>query len=700
MKTLIKLLFLNFSLIFPAVFFAQQEHMNWHFGNGVGLNFSSGNPVPFSGSLLETQESCYTVSDASGNIRFYTNGISVWDANNNLMPNGSGLLGNTSSQCVVVPKPGSPDKYYIIATDAAWATTFNGITYSEVDMSLNGGNGDVTAVKNVTLNSNCGEWVTAVPHSNCIDTWIICHGYGSNSVLMAYLLTSAGIAPVPVFSNLGFVVGTINETVGILKPNPANDELVMTRPLFSGFIDLISFDKSTGSATGVTNVFAGDPAHLGYGVEFSRSGDRLYVGEFMTGEIFQYDLTAPNISSTRTLIGDLSLPGETGQLQIAPNDKIYVNYNVFPAGGNFLGAINNPEALGTAANFVQNVLTFPGTSINGLPWYYNPGEMVSSEPDLGNDLTACAGDLVLDPFGSTSVPGDFLWSDGSTDSVLTVSESGTYWVTYQMGSCEVTADSIFVIIDDTSLENPLADTSGCSVFHIQSAYNTPGLGNWVWHISNGDSVTGLSFTYSFSDPGNYTVYLSAETVNGCLIESDTAQINVLPAPDADFSFDPPLFSIGEMISLTDESSGELISWQWEYEGEVISNDNLANLTPEVYDDIEITLTVQALNGCIDSITKIIPMNSRDLLYVPNAFTPNGDGINDLFFPVDYLGIVHEMEIYNRWGELVWQSDPNTNSWDGKYKGEVVPDGLYTWKIQTVIDEVNRDVIVGHVSLTR
>jgi gliding motility-associated-like protein len=699
MKTLIKLLFLNFLLIFPAVSNAQPEHMNWHFGNGVGLNFSSGNPVPFSGSLLETQESCYTVSDASGNLRFYTNGINVWDANNNLMPNGSGLLGNNSAQCFVIPKPGNPGIYYIVASDATNSLVLSGITYSEVDMSLNGGNGDVTALKNITLNGNAGEWVTAVPHANCVDTWILCHGYESNSVMTAFHVSSSGINPVPVASDLGFsIVPGIG--IGILKPNPVSGQIVMTRPYMGGNVDLLDFDNATGITTIAQNLFPGGGSHFGYGIEFSRSGNRLYISEFGGGALFQYDLTAADVPATRTQIGTLSVPGELGQIQIAPNDKIYVNYNVFPAGGNFLGAINNPEALGTAASFVQNVVTFPGTSINGLPWYYSRGESVSDEPDLGNDLTVCNGEVVLDPFDSSSVSGNFLWSNGSTDSVLTVSESGTYWVTYQMGSCEVTADSIFVVIEDASLENPLDDTSGCSVFLLQSSYNTPGLDNWVWHINNGDSVSGLSFSYSFSDPGNYTVYLSAETVNGCFIESDTAQINVLSTPDADFSFDPSLFSLGEMINLTDESSGEVVSWQWEYEGEVISNDNLANLTPIVYDDIEITLTVQALNGCIDSITKIIPMNSRDLLYVPNAFTPNGDGINDLFFPVDLLGIVHEMEIYDRWGELVWKLDLNSKSWDGKYNGELVPNGIYTWQIFTLIDEVNRDAIVGHVSVAR
>lgn len=148
------------SLLSPAKGFSQNQHMNWYFGQGLGVNFSTGTPVNFSGSMILTNESCASISDAFGNALFYTNGNLVWDANNNVMPNGSGLMGNLSSQCIIVPKPGVNGVYYIIAADGTGFATHNGISYSEVDMSLNGGNGDVTGLKNVNLLANAGEWLT------------------------------------------------------------------------------------------------------------------------------------------------------------------------------------------------------------------------------------------------------------------------------------------------------------------------------------------------------------------------------------------------------------------------------------------------------------------------------------------------------------------------------------------------------------
>lgn len=703
MKAMTKLLSTAFAFLLLGNFgFTQNQHMNWHFGSGVGLNFSSGNPVPFSGSMIDTQESCYTVSDDGGNILFYTNGLTIWDASNTPMSNGSGLLGNISAQCMVIPRPEHPGVYYVVTTDAATIFIQNGITYSEVDMSLNGGMGDVTATKNAMLTANGSEWITAVPHANCVDTWILCHGYGNNSVLMAFLVTEAGISTTPVTTDIGLDVASAIEGIGLMKPNPVTNQVVMTAPYVDGKVLLFELDKSTGEAMNTEVLFPGTPSNLGYGIEFSRSGNRLYTSEFMFGKVFQYDMTASDISASRTEIADLSVPGEAGQLQIAPNDKIYVNYNVFPAGANFIGAINNPEGLGAACNFVQNAVSFTGSTINGLPWYYFPQLNNEVEPDLGADRLMCASDeVILDPFTSDPSAGTILWSDGSIGQTFAASESGTYWVEYQLGECEVKRDTVVIQVDTTQVNNPLLDTMGCAPLQVQAiAENGVGLENWVWNVSNGDEVTAETFDYTFTSGGTYTVSLSAETVNHCIVESDATTVDVLFSPVANFTFNPPMYSFGDEIQFFDQSTGEVVSWQWVYNSEVISTEPEASVVSEIYNNVEMQLAVFALNGCSDTIVKMVPINSGDLVYVPNTFTPNADGINDTFFPVDVMGIVSEMSVYNRWGELVWSRSSATDSWDGKYNGEWVPNGTYIWYLMTTVDEINREEIVGHVNVMR
>lgn len=200
--------------------------------------------------------------------------------------------------------------------------------------------------------------------------------------------------------------------------------------------------------------------------------------------------------------------------------------------------------------------------------------------------------------------------------------------------------------------------------------------------------------------GNYYVYLSAETVNNCPLETDSVLISVIPSPHADFSFTPSMFLLGETVTLTDASTGNIATWQWFNGDAYLSHEHEVAITPDAYDNLLIALIVQDENGCVDTTEKIIPINTEDLVYIPNAFTPNADGINDFFSPVDLLGVVAQMQIFNKWGALVWKSDGNSGSWDGTFRGEPAPEGVYVWNVLIRIGEINRKELTGHVSLLR
>ena len=112
---------LTFLLIFCASFsFAQKEANNWYFGNNAGVDFSSGKAVALTSGALKTDEGCAVISDKSGKLLFYTDGISVWNGNHQLMQNGQGLKGNPSSTSsgVAIPKPNSPGIYYLFSVAA------------------------------------------------------------------------------------------------------------------------------------------------------------------------------------------------------------------------------------------------------------------------------------------------------------------------------------------------------------------------------------------------------------------------------------------------------------------------------------------------------------------------------------------------------------------------------------------------------
>ncbi|WP_043023822.1 T9SS C-terminal target domain-containing protein [Fluviicola taffensis] len=682
--------------------------MNWYFGFGSGLNFSSGNPVTVGGNAMISIESCASISDANGNKLFYTDGATVWNMFNSDMPNGTGLLGHKSSQCMIIPKPGNPGKYYIVVTDAIERGCVNGITYSEVDMNLQGGFGEVTSVKNVQLNAFNGEWITAVRHANCVDTWIITHGTNPNNFFLAYHVSASGINPTPVSSNLGISLQPDVKAIGIMRPNPQGTKIALSRPYNGmGSIELIDFDKATGAATGMSNLYTstttpGQP----YGLEFSRSGNRLYSGEtgMTNNRIFQYDMTAPNIPATRTPVGQfLTSQGEMGQIQIAPNDKIYINYNAWPA-VDFLGVISNPELLGTNCGYVENAVSLGTSATFGLPWYYNPEYLMPSPLELGPDISLCPETNVTLSNSLSNVPGaTYLWSDGSTNPTLQVSQPGTYWVQYQVESCLTTTDTITISTDTTQISHLVGDTSGCAPFTIQLTGISPStITEWIWDLGNGTSIHTQNAEFTYTTPGIYPISLKAISSNDCLVEDSVAILaEAFPVPIANFSIEPTPIKPFIPNIFTDQSTGNITDWSWKV------NDLLVSTAPQFtytmvdfFQPLTVSLTVTNSDGCSDE-KKIIAFKPDDLIYVPNAFTPDGNEFNPVFKPVDYLGLVREFTIYNRWGEVVWSGKSARDGWDGTVNGIQAPTGVYNWVITMAsnTDVVSKE-IYGHVTLVR
>ena len=161
-----KILSLFLGIAFPYLLCGQGETANWYFGNGGGIRFNNDGSVnAVADGRLNTFEGCATISDAFGDLLFYTDGITVYDRNHNVMQNGTGLYGDPSStqSAIIVPRPQDPNIYYIFTVDTSSFENDpdRGLNYSTVDISLNAGNGSVIQ-KNVRLLDDCSEKITAV----------------------------------------------------------------------------------------------------------------------------------------------------------------------------------------------------------------------------------------------------------------------------------------------------------------------------------------------------------------------------------------------------------------------------------------------------------------------------------------------------------------------------------------------------------
>ena len=243
-----KSIFLLIIFLFTSLAFSQQEASVWYFGSNAGIKFdATGNVTTLTDGQLDSLEGCASISDSNGNLLFYTEGITLWNKNHQVMPNGSGLMGNwsTSQSATIVPLPGSSTLYYVFTLDAEAHP--NGFRYSIVDMSLNGGLGDVTSSKNVLIYTPSNEKLSVVKHSNDTDYWIVTHGFNNNT-FYSYLLTATGLSVAPVTSNVGTIInGSVENTWGCMKISPDGSKLAIANGLLN--FELMDFNNSTGSVS-------------------------------------------------------------------------------------------------------------------------------------------------------------------------------------------------------------------------------------------------------------------------------------------------------------------------------------------------------------------------------------------------------------------------------------------------------------------
>ena len=355
MKKYFIFLLLNFFV--EGNLFAQKQGNIWHFGKHAGINFNSGNPVAIWSPIL-TAEGCSSICDTSGNLLFSTDGITVYNSIGDTMA--SGLFGHASStqSALIIPFPMDNSKYYIFTADAQGGS--NGICYSVVDMSLNGGLGGLLSLNTQLLTPAC-EKLVAVINTNGTDYWVICHANPS-SEYYAYPITVSGVG-IPIITQIGLPSNGGAIIYGYLKCSPNGQKLAAARWATNQPIELFDFDASNGILSNSDTISG---LSSSYCISLSSNSMKLYVsgGNSSPYYIVQYDLTLPNFQNfpyTVTQGNGLYM----GAIQLGPDGKIYCSKYL----KNTIAAINNPNLSGAACGYVDSALFFlPNTlSESGLP---------------------------------------------------------------------------------------------------------------------------------------------------------------------------------------------------------------------------------------------------------------------------------------------------------------------------------------------
>ena len=427
----LKRLFTLFLLCFALSSYGQKEANYWYFGQNAGLDFTTGSPVVLNDGKLNTLEGCSTISDKNGKLLFYSDGTTVFDSSHEIMKYTNGALANnlrgdpsSTQSALVVPNPTDLNIYYIFTVQGF---NGNGLNYYTIDISKNGGLGEIIAGPVDLSNGKAGSWsekVTAVQGDDCNTIWILST---VNNLFYAYKVKSNGVDSLnPVISTTDY---WLTDRRGYLKVSPDASKIALADFTYrgngvagNGVLSLYDFDKTTGNVSS-SAIFLTSPDSDGapYGIEFSQQSKKLYSSTFdgINNKVYQFDLTKPNIPLTKSLIH--SQIGYRGALQLASDGKIYAAVPVsYLEGTQFIDVIENPEEDPLNVVYTEDKIDLGlGKATQGLPpfiqSFFSPVKVLDSETKsvnltLGTNLVCIGNSFSFEPELNGIAGSTFSWT--------------------------------------------------------------------------------------------------------------------------------------------------------------------------------------------------------------------------------------------------------------------------------------------------
>lgn len=610
--------------------FSQGEANKWVVSPNSLIDFSNGTAtLTNSITVADFYESITCISDQNGNLLFYSDGATVWDVDNNVLPNGNNLspesstaITTTTQGSLFVNSPSDSNQYYL------FSLSFNGVlSFSILDRTLNGGLGAVISKQNVLVKDTLSEKMAVTKHCDNKSFWLVVVKYKDLDYLMgpsanytlefqSYLINQYGVQSDPIKSQ----INTLCPKYGQMKFNNAGNELAFAE---NNTLVLFDFDKTSGKVS--LNREIELPLDNGYGVEYAPNDSIIYINEK------QFNIYSNILTPLQ------SFPTST-QLQRGADNKIYgysfpedevkvqnLSASGFYGNGNWvinankdeqtnLFSISSPNTLGTSAQYVPNAISIShvGNHKNyfALPYMaaYHFNHKVS----------------------------DFNHS----------------------GSCINSPIDFFLINENTTKDSIHWYVPGLDLF------------------SNSDTAT-FSFPYARQWTVECTLFLNGDSITStqCVNICGKGSLN-LPQY-VDLCYTEP-FEINALNSCAS-------SYLWN------TGDTTSSLYIEkegVY-ILEITTGCGVFSDTMEVVkSKYCNVKSE----IPNIITANNDGVNDLFTIKYKNAISFEYAILNRWGNIIQQGNEtvsptdvfNWNSsilWDGTLQSrKQVEDGTYFYKI--------------------
>ncbi len=704
---------------------AQKEYNMWYFGNKGGLNFNTYPPSVLSDGKMMSVQSSSSICDSNGNLLFYTDGDTVWNRNHLPMMNGIVTLPNLRHESavqgsIILPVPQIPNLYYIIMGPSFESINRDSmLRYWVVDMTKDGGLGAVTE-KEKPLFARPSEGMAIAKHANGYDYWIgaVCDPYAKFRCVRT---TNGLFITAPIEQKIDKTMGYSEHDY---KFSPDSRIISVHSNILTvnkeRHLNIFRFDNNTGLISKRIKLPRSMNV-LQYTIEFSPNSRFLYVQDLGPERVlWQYDLSiwdSTTIVDSKTAVHRINARGnDLRYMQIGPDGKIYG----FNAGTSKISVIDYPDLKGLSCGFRSQVVDIsPGFNFVGGPYY--PSCLIYERRfELGPDKYICRGDSVK--IGYLPWQGDsLLWNTGDTSGYITVKRSGTYVITVKNRF----KDSVSVIVGPKYKVFIGNDTAFCHQFsHILKTGSNWSQYNWntgsvapqitvnqqgIYSVKvldsnscpsgdtiNIDEIKKPAIKVNYDSVTCKYVYLSIDTLKGLKYlwstgeknnaikvenkgwynitashqfcsNSDSIYVDQLAMPEVDLGIDTSLCA--NEIVLTTKEKGKYLWNTSETRPSIVINQ------PGKY-----WLTVSR-NNCSATDTIDVKLCEDMLVYIPIAFTPNDDNLNEVF-KVYGSNIVHvEIQIFSRWGEKILETSGKDPYWSGTYKNEVCMEGVYCYLVK-------------------
>jgi|GEM_PF-6069290 len=719
---------------------AQKNGYVWCFPDSILLDFNSIPPQlgkSKAGTVVKGIESAASIADKNGNLLFYFNinfnykesTTQFFNRKNELIENGDSIHVSftATNGAIIIPDPAKENQYYSITIDYIGANNLidDPVLFFHVIEVLPDQTLKVKRKNELLLKGELSEKIAAVQHSNGKDWWIITHGR-NDDIFYIFKLDQNGLSK-PKTQKIGTPHLGYNKYLGEICFSKNGKKILAVTP--SGIIDLFSFDRCSGELS--DHLYLGLPEIMPenseqdhkrsyYGCAFSSDENTFYVTTDFV--IYQFHRTENDTYLKDTIAlkpESAKLNFQFNQMELGIDGKIYVTY--YNSGGfNSIAIIHDPTLVGKDCNFDLagiNLLSNQEAEpcLPNMP-NYALGALNGIKADAGNDFTICPKQKVLignppDKKGlryrwepSTGLdnpnsPQPYVYTDTTIIYKLTVSDS------ILDDSCHYAIDYITINVIQPLSVSAGKDTIVCSMKPIMLGdKKNPNHAHYQWIPAKGLSNANSPNPVATVDQNTTYQVIVTDPNLPCSQAKDSIMIGIYNMPQFSIINDTTI-CLGEKVKLDIKNTSSNLIYEWT-PAKGLSNANNPNpiATPEQTTSYSVTIHIPDYPVECNRITKKTKISVKNECYeqviwehfLPNTFTPNNDGLNDIYYAsLPSVASLH-FEIFNRFGVKIFETDQQPIIWHGEQYSE----GVYTYLLKITTLTNKEKIIIGNITLFR